>query len=70
MPKTIKIRQQLSRSTCSYTCGCGGYCEQVETTDEEFEEFGCDRKGFCDIAFVCKRCGKRYAGKIEAPEAW
>lgn len=49
---------------------CGtGYAEQVETTPEENNAYGCGRSwGCCSRAFVCANCGARIVGTAEAPE--
>lgn len=64
------IKGYLPRDVPAHKCACGGYCEEAETTPEEFKQVGCTRgKGCCDKAFVCIICRKRYIGKLEAPDA-
>lgn len=62
----------MPRDATGYPCKCGGYAGRVDNTDEEILEEGCarDKPGneCCARAFVCRLCGKRYAGSAEAPD--
>jgi len=59
-----RIPKRLERGISGYPCSCGGYCEITATSEEEERECGCGRPGCCAIAFACRICGKRYAGRI------
>ena len=59
----------LKRDADAVRCPCGGYAEAVEVNADEERALGCgNRGGCCSRAFVCGVCGKRLAGKAEAPE--
>jgi hypothetical protein len=66
------IPKDLPRGATGYPCDCNGYCDRVDCTEEECKKHGCfrDSPGMecCAIAFVCRLCGKRWAGTREAPE--
>ena len=49
---------------------CNGYADRVDATKEEVKQYQtCGRSYACCIdAFVCRVCGKRFIGTLEAPE--
>ena len=49
-------------------CSCGGEVEQVKTTDDEEEKYGCHRRECCVKALKCKKCGVRWTLDLCAPE--
>lgn len=63
---------EIERHTEAVPCTCGGYCDNVDSTDEECQKYGCgsDKPGHecCAASFVCRICKKRYAGPRPAPE--
>jgi len=64
--------KEMERGQLAIPCGCGGYCERVDCTNDECEKHGCGRDTpgheCCAVAFRCMLCGARYAGKQPAPE--
>lgn len=61
----------LSRRKDAVEClRCGGYSEETESTREEINgPLNCGRPyACCCVAFLCKKCGTRMAGKRAAPE--
>lgn len=68
----------LGRELAAVPCQCGGYCDRVPCTQEEMNEHGCrsdrhkaetyERPACCARAFVCRVCGRRYAGSAESPD--
>lgn len=59
----------IKRDTEAIECDCGGYCERVPCNEEELKLYNCGREyECCARAFVCKVCGKRYAGEAPAPD--
>lgn len=59
----------LKRETVGIACvACEGYCDRVAVTEAEEKEHGCGTKRCCSRAFVCRVCGKRYAGTCDAPD--
>lgn len=58
----------VERDVTGIPCECGGYCDKVDCTPEESEKYWCgNSRGCCDVAFVCRLCKKRYAGRQPAP---
>ncbi len=62
---------EIERDDDAFPCPkCKGYADRVECTKEEREQYGCGRSyDCCSIAFVCIKCGHRFAMSLPAPEA-
>ena len=59
------------REISKVLCNCGGSVEEVATTTEEQEKYGCHRDKFyrcCVTAYQCDKCGVRFTFAFEAPE--
>lgn len=61
---------ELERHDVSFPCPkCKSFSQRVNCTDEERKEFGCGRSyDCCSRAFVCTKCGYRFAMSAPAPE--
>jgi hypothetical protein len=64
----ILLEDELPRETTGAPCVCGGYADEVETTNDEEGRYGCGRTGCCLGAFKCRMCGKRLLALFPAPE--
>ena len=62
---------EIDRDDNSFPCPkCGGYSDSVECTSEEREEYGCGRSwDCCSVAFICSKCGHRFAMRRPSPES-
>lgn len=64
--------EEIPRDTWKVLCPeCGvGTATKVECTQEERDEYGCDRWfDCCSAAYVCDKCNHRFAVRLPAPEA-
>ena len=62
----------VDRDESVIECSCGGAARRVKCSKAERDRWGCGRDSAnwecCARAFVCKVCGKRYAGNAYAPD--
>jgi len=64
---------EIERNDYAFPCPkCGGYSGKVSCTKEEKVKYGCyiDKLGSdcCAIAFICNKCGNRFAMSRPSPE--
>lgn len=72
MAAKIYERTLERRAEHSLKCECGGYCDEADLTDDEYQH-GCSKDtmfklGCCVKAFVCCLCKQRWVARLEAPE--
>lgn len=59
----------MDRNIEEVFCSCGGKVTEVDTTDEEEKQYGCNRRRQCCVrAWKCDKCSTRWTFSLEAPE--
>lgn len=71
MSEELAVIDGLPRNELGAPCPhCNGYADAGDITREEVKKYQtCGRSYACCVeAFVCRLCGKRFIGMLEAPE--
>ena len=69
-PDVNPEQDRVPREASAVVCDCGGVAERVTCTSDELKKYNCKGRAYacCARAFVCKKCGARYAGEAFAPD--